>query len=304
MNLEEKFLNSAAAALPTGELDEGDPNFRGPVPPAAQLEAPMGEIVLTPDSPEAAARIAAGRSTPASIIGQEVPAAKPAPATGAMPTAGRVFPEDTASIQSIPRNDLQEFMGNIGSAIQSGAEYLDFAVIGLPDVGTLTLKDLTVGDLGKVMEAMSYGFTPTTGEGQTLRPTPEALDLLNAIPAFQAASKAVKYGAKGLMAGAEALAPAAADVIESGLRKTGMIADIVPFTAKGKLSDITNTITELSTAGVEPKTIMEAEKALSNGDRVFAFAEMDEMPMLIRNVGDLKAYTLKQVKLKKVKQLK
>jgi hypothetical protein len=302
MNLEEKFLNSAAAALPTGELDEGDPNFRGPVPPAAQLEAPTGEIVLTPDSPEAAARIAAGRSTPASIIGQEVPAAKPAPATGAMPTAGRVFPEDTASIQSIPRNDLQEFMGNIGSAIQSGAEYLDFAVIGLPDVGTLTLKDLTVGDLGKVMEAMSYGFTPTTGEGQTLRPTPEALDLLNAIPAFQAASKAVKYGAKGLKAGAEALAPAAADVIESGLRKTGMIADIVPFTAKGKLSDITNTITELSTAGVEPKTMMDAEKALSNGDRVFAFAEMDEMPMLIRNVGDLKAYTPDQLLVLPAKQ--
>jgi hypothetical protein len=125
---------------------------------------------------------------------------------------------------------------------------------------------------------------------------------LNAIPAFQAASKAVKYGAKGLRAGAEALAPAAADVIESGLRKTGMIADIVPFTAKGKLSDITNTITELSTAGVEPKSIIEAEKALSNGDRVFAFAEMDEMPMLIRNVGDLKAYTPDQLLVLPAKQ--
>jgi hypothetical protein len=304
MNLEQKFLNAAAAQLvDEPELPvEGDANFRGPVPPAAQLEAPTGEIVLTPDSPEAAARIAAGRSTPASIVGQEITASQPSPATGAMPTTGRVFPEDTTSIQSIPRNDLQEFMGNIGSAIQSGAEYLDFAVIGLPDVGTLTLKDLTVGDLGKVMEAMSYGFTPTTGEGQTLQPTPEALDLLNAIPAFQAAGKAIKYGAKGLRAGAEALAPAAADVIEAGLRKTGMIADIVPFTAKGKLSDITNTITELSTAGVEPKTIMDAEKALSNGDRVFAFAEMDEMPMLIRNVGDLKAYTPDQLLVLPAKQ--
>ena len=49
MNLEEKFLNSAAAALPTGDLDEGSPNFRGPVPPAPQLEAPMGEIPLIPE---------------------------------------------------------------------------------------------------------------------------------------------------------------------------------------------------------------------------------------------------------------
>jgi hypothetical protein len=158
-----------------------------------------------------------------------VQGAAPAPmsSSATAPTTGRVFPEDTASIQNIPRTQLEEMMGNIGSAIQTGAEYLDFAVIGLPDVGTLSLKDLTVGDLGKVMEAMSYGFTPTTGEGQTLRPTPEALDLLNAIPAFQAANKAIKYGVKGLKAGAEALAPAAADVIESGLRKTGMIMDIV-----------------------------------------------------------------------------
>jgi hypothetical protein len=227
MNLEEKFLNQAAAEI-LPQLDEDNPNFRGPVPPAAQLEASTGEIVLTPDSPEAAARIAAGLSTPASIVGQNDSTESIRSLPPVTVTADRVFPEDTASIQNIPRNTLQEMMGTVGSAIQSGAEYLDFAVIGLPDVGTLTLKDLTVGDLGKVMEAMSYGFTPTTGAGETLQPTPEALDLLNAIPAFQAASKAVKYGAKGLRAGAEALAPAAADVIESGLRKTGMITDIVP----------------------------------------------------------------------------
>ena len=123
-----------------------------------------------------------------------------------------------------------------------------------------------------------------------------------AIPAVGMAVKGLKAGAEGLRAGAEALAPAAADVIESGLRRTGMIADIVPFTAKGKLSDITNTITELSTAGVEPKTIMDAEKAFSNGERVFAFAEMDEMPMLIRNVGDLKAYTPDQLLVLPAKQ--
>jgi hypothetical protein len=152
-----------------------------------------------------------------------VQGAAPAPMSSSSiaPTTGRVFPEDTASIQSIPRTQLEEMIGNIGAAIQTGADAIDFAVIGLPDVGTLSLKDLTVGDLGKVMEAMSYGFTPTTGEGQTLRPTPEALDLLNAIPAFQAAGKVIKYGAKQL-------APAAANMMEEGLRKTGMIMDIVP----------------------------------------------------------------------------
>ena len=128
------------------------------------------------------------------------------------------------------------------------------------------------------------------------------LQSAEAIPAVGMAVKGLKAGAEGLRAGAEALAPAAADVIEAGLRKTGMIADIVPFTAKGKLSDITNTITELSTAGVEPKSILDAEKAFSNGERVFAFAEMDEMPMLIRNVGDLKAYTPDQLLVLPAKQ--
>lgn len=117
------------------------------------------------------------------------------------------------------------------------------------------------------------------------------LQSAEAIPAVGMAVKGLKAGAEGLRAGAEALAPAAADVIESGLRKTGMIADIVPFTTKGKLSDITNIITELSTAGVEPKSMIDAEKALSNGDRVFAFHEMDEMPMLIKDVDVLKKYT-------------
>lgn len=230
MNLEEKFLNAAAADLIP---EEGATNFRGPVPPAAKLEAPMGEITLIPEKPLPANLISSGRAVEASVIGQQSPVNKPAAdaTTGAMP-AGRVFPEDTASIQSIPRNTLQEMMGTIGSAIQSGAEYLDFAVIGLPDVGTLTLKDLTVGDLGKVMEAMSYGFYPVETKSAAgiplLMPTAEALDLLNAIPAFQAAGAAIKYGAKGLRAGAEALAPAAANMMEEGLRKSGMIMDIVP----------------------------------------------------------------------------
>ena len=209
MNLEEKFLNSAAASLPTGEL-EG-------VVEIGELTRDPEQFSATATKREGGVGFADGVA-PNPVSSSSTTQPVTAPAVGA---ANRVFPEDTASIQNIPRNTLQEIMGTIGSAIQSGAEVIDFDVIGLPDVGTLTLKDLTVGDLGKVMEAMSYGFAPTTGAGETLRPTPEALDLLNAIPAFKAASSVLKYGAREL-------APAAANMIEEGLRKSGMIMDIVP----------------------------------------------------------------------------
>lgn len=210
MNLEEKFLNAAAADL-VGE-QEGIVEVLPPIRDPDQFSS-------TATKQDGGVGFVQGAAP--STVSSSATVQPSNQVTGTMPVAGRVFPEDTASIQNIPRNTLQEFMGNVGSAIQSGADYLDFAVIGLPDVGTLSLKDLTVGDLGKVMEAMSYGFAPTTGEGQTLRPTPEALDLLNAIPAFQAAGKVIKYGAKQL-------APAAANMMEEGLRKSGMIMDIVP----------------------------------------------------------------------------
>ena len=229
MNLEERFLNSLAADLFPAE---GSPNFVGPVPPAELQEVPMEEITLTPESPEAAARIAAGTSTPATVIGKIPKPAQNAEQTNVsevmqpgIATGGMAAPEPVEGIQKVPRTKVEEFIGDLGAAIQSGAETIDFDVIGLPGIGSLTLKDLTVGDIGKVMEAMSYGFYPVTGAGQTLKPTPEALDLLNAIPAFKAASTAAKTGAKVI---AKELAPTAANMMEAGLRKTGMIADIVP----------------------------------------------------------------------------
>lgn len=123
---------------------------------------------------------------------------------------------------------------SIGDAIQSGAEKIDFDVLGLPGIGTLTLKDLTVGDLGKVLVDISQGFSPVSGTGETLKPTLESLDLLNAPPLAGLAYKAGKAAVKGATAAGTALAPAAADVIESGLRKSGMIQDIVPTGGAGK----------------------------------------------------------------------
>lgn len=135
-------------------------------------------------------------------------------------------------IKPIPRNPLQEVIGKLGDAIQSGAEKIDFDVIGLPGVGSLTLKDLTVGDIGKVLQDISYGFYPVRGGNEAtggigtfgLKPDP-ALELLNAAPAVGAAGKAAVKGAK---AAGKALAPTAAGMVEQGLRKSGLIMDVAP----------------------------------------------------------------------------
>ena len=93
--------------------------------------------------------------------------------------------------------------------MQAGAEKIDFDVIGFPGIGTLTLKDLTVGDLGKVLVNIAEGFPPVTGKGQTLSPTMEAIELVNAPVAAGIAKKAVKTMAKSKKATAAAAATAA-----------------------------------------------------------------------------------------------
>lgn len=112
----------------------------------------------------------------------------------------------SGTIGPIPRNDFQQAIGKLGELIQAGAEKIDFNVIGLPGVGSLTLKDLTVGDLGKVLQDISYGFYPITGGNSAtggigtygLKPEP-TMDLLNAVPAAGAVAKGVTKGvAKGV----------------------------------------------------------------------------------------------------------
>jgi len=87
----------------------------------------------------------------------------------------------------------------VGQMIQSGAEKIDFDVLGLPGIGTLTLKDLTVGDLGKVLVDIAEGFPPVTGSGQTLSPTLQSAELINAAPAVSLAYKGAKKVAKKVM---------------------------------------------------------------------------------------------------------
>jgi hypothetical protein len=109
--------------------------------------------------------------------------------------------ETTGSIQETPRNKYQQALGAIGTAIQTGAEAVDFNVIGFPNVGYLTLKDLTVGDLGRVLEQISYGEYPIEGAGgiggTSKLNFEDTLELLNAVPIAGAATKlAIKGGKK------------------------------------------------------------------------------------------------------------
>lgn len=134
--------------------------------------------------------------------------------------------QSTSSIGPIPRNQFQEAIGKLGELIQSGADKIDFDVIGLPGVGSLTLKDLTVGDLGKVLQDISYGFYPvkggnlaTGGIGTYGLKADPAMELLNAAPAFGTVAKGVAKG--GVKAG-KALAPKAGEMMLDVAEKTGM----------------------------------------------------------------------------------
>jgi hypothetical protein len=121
------------------------------------------------------------------------PAPKPVTKKKPPPTANQL---NVGSAQPIYQGDTMKAIGALGDAIQKGADVIDFDVIGLPGVGTLTLKDLTVGDLGKVLKDISEGFPPVMGKGETLQATKESMELINAAPAVGAAkfagTKAVK----------------------------------------------------------------------------------------------------------------
>jgi hypothetical protein len=99
------------------------------------------------------------------------------------PTANQL---NVGQAQPIHQSDTMKAVGALGDAIQKGADVIDFDVIGLPGIGTLTLKDLTVGDLGKLLKDISEGFPPVMGKGETLQATKESMELINAIPAAQA----------------------------------------------------------------------------------------------------------------------
>lgn len=147
--------------------------------PSAPEPAPQEEPMLPP------VEVVAQREP--AVVSKPKPKVKPAPAA---PTQGQL---DLGEAKPIEPTNAMGTLKKVGELIQSGAEKIDFDVLGLPGIGTLTLKDLTVGDLGKVLVDIAEGFPPVTGSGQTLKPTMEAIELINAAPAV---TGAVKLGKK------------------------------------------------------------------------------------------------------------
>jgi len=104
----------------------------------------------------------------------------------------------------IPQNKAQEALGYIGELLTKAGVQLDKVGLDIPVLGRISLKDLTVGESGKVLEDMALGFYPVEGAGgfisgtTRIKPDP-ALELLNIAPIAGAAAKVV---GKGVVKGA------------------------------------------------------------------------------------------------------
>jgi len=131
----------------------------------------------------------------------------------------------------IPQNKAQEALGYIGELLTKAGVQLDKVGIDIPVLGRISLKDLTVGESGKVLEDMALGFYPIEGAGgfisgtTRIKPDP-ALELLNLAPL---AGAAAKVAGKGVVKAGQAVAPKAAEMAEGYMRSIGGIADIVPI---------------------------------------------------------------------------
>jgi hypothetical protein len=121
-------------------------------------------------------------------------------------------------------------LGYIGELLTKAGVQLDKVGIEIPALGRISLKDLTVGESGKVLEDMALGFYPIEGAGgfisgtTRIKPDP-ALELLNIAPI---AGAAAKVAGKGAVKAGQAVAPKAAEMAESYMRSIGGVADIVP----------------------------------------------------------------------------
>jgi hypothetical protein len=156
-------------------------------------------------------------------------------------------PQGYGEAKLIKPSGAMGVLKSVGQMIQSGAEKIDFDVLGLPGIGTLTLKDLTVGDLGKVLVDISEGFPPVTGKGETLKPTMESIELINAAPAV---AGAVKVGKKVLPKVTESLAPTVGKMAEDYMRATGGIMDVGP----GKFDPKTELPKAIDAVSSDPKS--------------------------------------------------
>lgn len=90
------------------------------------------------------------------------------------------------AVQQPYRSTLAEMVGRGGTMAQRLAQALDQYGATIPGTQKrITLKDLTLGDAGQVLEDWSYGSPPTTGGNYatggvgTIGIDPQAIELLN-----------------------------------------------------------------------------------------------------------------------------
>jgi len=117
-----------------------------------------------------------------------------------------------ATIGPIPRTRAQEALGYVGELLTKAGVELDKYSVEIPALGRVSLKDLTVGESGKVLEDISFGFPPVrggnvaTGGIGTLGLKPEAAELLGIPLAGTAAKVGAEASVKAVKKGAKALA--------------------------------------------------------------------------------------------------
>jgi hypothetical protein len=166
----------------------------------------------------------------------------------------------------------------VGEMIQSGAEKIDFDVLGFPGIGTLTLKDLTVGDLGKVLVNIAEGMPPVTGSGQTLRPTMESVELINAAPAV---TGAVKLAKKAVPKIAESLGPTINKMAEDYLRKTGATMAVAPESVAKQVTDPMPRVDSIQRFPVGPTSIK--PKAIAPDAPLYREMDVENLTDFLRN---------------------
>lgn len=191
------------------------------------------------------------------VAKREAPiAAAPKPKVKPMPAAPTQGQLDLGEAKPIKPAGAMSTLKTVGEMIQAGAEKIDFDVLGLPGIGTLTLKDLTVGDLGKVLVNIAEGFPPITGSGQTLSPTIEAAELINVAPVATGAVKLAKKAGPKIV---ESLAPVVGEAFERYAATTGLTSYIVqPKRSLGTL------VKKLESGAMDEQSYIEGTKLLND----------------------------------------
>jgi hypothetical protein len=131
------------------------------------------------------------------------------------------------SISNTPRDGL---LGYLADALRSANDYADKkdyrGQTYNPPLHVLSGL-LGIPSFAKTLDRMSYGEDLTQGSGQTLQMRPDTAEsLLSVAPYVGPAAKAT---AKGVMATGKFLAPAAGDMLENYMVKTGGLLSAAPI---------------------------------------------------------------------------